>query len=171
MAKKLSELTAFFADMIARYGDLPVYTFDGGVIGFSVVPSADGVRVEAGRATEIVIDLLVAQSSAGDKASAPITPERAAKKGGIPPEVIAVWNKLIEARFVPSRPHFSISQNDAVIALLPLLGDAGHRQTLFDRGWLDIEGHFQNAGWDVAYDGGDRGDNTEPVFRFRPAAN
>lgn len=79
----------------------------------------------------------------------PIRPDEAAahKKETIPSVVIEVFNDLICENY--RNGYVTILQNEVVKRLV----DAGlDRTCIFDRGWLDIEGMFRAAGWQVMYD-------------------
>ncbi len=93
----------------------------------------------------------------------PITPsEVGAVKGNIfPPEVFQAFNELIAASYTNGSARVT---QDAVIARITLLtitdpdtpnpeeAVAKLRRTIFDKGWLNVESFYEDAGWAVQYD-------------------
>lgn len=95
----------------------------------------------------------------------PITPAEAAKKRGIPDFVIEVFNTLIEEAF---NGRIAVVKQDIAVNRIMAHAEAQgfHRQDIFDKGWLDVEGRFCDAGWEVEYDRPGYNEPGEAVFRF-----
>jgi hypothetical protein len=80
----------------------------------------------------------------------PIRPEEvdAVKARSLPQEVLAIVNNLILANWNGSRA--VVTRSDLIDRIITALRIS--RQDIFDRGYLDIEGAYRLAGWDVEYD-------------------
>ena len=82
----------------------------------------------------------------------PITPAEVASKKleTIPDEVIGAFNELIARHYNHGESTF---RHKELLALLQSkMGDEVSTQEMCNRGWLDVEPIFQNAGWDVEFD-------------------
>ena len=81
----------------------------------------------------------------------PITPAEAKKKKheAIPNEVIEVFNNLIEEKF--NGEDAKVLQDDVILGILEKLNV--DREEIFAKHWLDVETIFEEAGWQVKYDG------------------
>lgn len=83
----------------------------------------------------------------------------------IPDSVIEVWNELIAKGAAGGKHNFSISQDDAVLALLEKHPDMTRRQ-IFDRKWLDIEEIYRSYGWEIEYHKSPYYDSSPSYFEF-----
>lgn len=75
----------------------------------------------------------------------------------IPPEVFDVVNGLLAKSL-------TVMQNRVVEGVVARLGCK--RQEVFDRGWLDFESAYQEAGWVVEYDKPGYNEGYEAHWRF-----
>ncbi len=76
----------------------------------------------------------------------PITPKEAVNLGNdFPYEVIEAFNELI----VEGRG--TVRQSAVVDRIMAKMPDI-RRETIFKKGWLNIEGVYTKAGWTVEYD-------------------
>lgn len=66
-----------------------------------------------------------------------------------PDFVLEEWNKMIAKKFTAGRA--CVGQDEMVVALQPHT-KTGHRQEVFDNGWLDVEEVYREQGWKVEYD-------------------
>ena len=95
----------------------------------------------------------------------PITPSEAASQRQVfPPEVIQAFNELIAEKY--RRGTAKVLQDDVVERIATLMNPPGFfpenddgkdrerefRQSIFDKGWLDVEAAYRAAGWDVSFD-------------------
>jgi hypothetical protein len=95
----------------------------------------------------------------------PITPDEVAKGlKPIPDGVIAAFNALIVRRW---DGYMAVVAQEDVLERLAV-GDRA-RQQILDAHWLDIEGHYSEAGWDVEYDKPGYNETYDPKFIFRKA--
>lgn len=95
----------------------------------------------------------------------PITPSEVVeqKKKDLPPEVIETWNKLIAEKFSGSSAR--VLQKDAVSALtIALLVPSS---VIFDKGYLDVEPIYRDAGWKVEYDKPGYNESYEAFYIFQ----
>lgn len=81
--------------------------------------------------------------------SKPIRPEEigAARKAIFPPAVFEAFNAEIAANYTAGRAR--VLQEDVVARLV---AGGADRQTIFDKGWLNVEETYEAEGWDVEYD-------------------
>lgn len=95
----------------------------------------------------------------------PIRPDQVSdqKLNDIPPEVINTWNKLIAKNYNNGRS--VICQEDIITALLS--DGMVSRGKVFAAGWLDIEAIYEDAGWDVYYQGADYDSSGDSIFTFK----
>ena len=100
----------------------------------------------------------------------PITPKEAKSKKNqsIPAFVIECFNEAItEALDLNGRA--VIQQEDILNRIIrhSEMPKAIGRQGVFDRGWLDVEPIFRQAGWIVEYDKPAYCETYEPTFTFK----
>jgi hypothetical protein len=93
----------------------------------------------------------------------PITPEEVEESQTLPDTVLAVWNELITKNYRNGKS--VVKQNEAVNALVDVL--LYPRQSIFDKGYLDIEGVYRKAGWVVEYDKPAYNESYEATFTFK----
>lgn len=94
----------------------------------------------------------------------PIRPDEVAseKEKLIPDTVIETFNRLIAER--GGGGSVTIRQDEVV----KILVDAGlERREIFERHWLDVEGIYRQAGWDVEYDKPGFNETYDPKYTFR----
>lgn len=83
--------------------------------------------------------------------------------GRIPDAIIALFNQLIiekwngKEAFIPQ---------DVIIRKIMKVEICENRQSIFDKGWMDIEPIFEEAGWKVKYNKQCIGDNFESHYIF-----
>lgn len=80
----------------------------------------------------------------------------------IPGVVLDIFNKAIQDSFRDRRA--VVAQEDVVSAIADTLGI--HRGVVFERGYMDIEYHYELAGWDVKYVRKAIGDTHQPHYIF-----
>ena len=69
----------------------------------------------------------------------------------IPEGVFEVFNKAIATGW--SGYSATLKQEEIMTAIIEKMGmSADDRSLIFDRGWLNIEEAYRNAGWKVVYD-------------------
>lgn len=83
------------------------------------------------------------------------------KKQQIPDAVIEAFNELIANDFKSDSS--TVMQKD-VVKLLKVKGI--NVNEAFDKGWLDVEGIYIKAGWNVRYDKPAYNESYEPYFVF-----
>ena len=95
----------------------------------------------------------------------PISPDDAAalKTSLIPDEVITAFNELIASNLVNGTA--TVSQNAAITAITKRTGKK--RDTIFAKGWLDIEDVYRAQGWTVEYDKPGYNEDYPASFTFR----
>jgi hypothetical protein len=101
----------------------------------------------------------------------PITPDEAAKKWvrNLPDAVFEVFNKLLADEFDgESEVKSVIIRQDEVLTLL--LEKGLDREQIFDKGWLNVEGAYQKAGWKVVYNKPGYNEEGPATFTFTRAA-
>lgn len=97
-----------------------------------------------------------------------------AKLTTIPEFVLEAFNELVAAHFSEGEADFT--QEDVVERILskvPSNGTSGSRLSrgdIFDRGWLNVEEIYEEAGWDVEYEKpiGYAGESFAAHFTFTP---
>ena len=93
----------------------------------------------------------------------PISPTEHSKfRGGFPDFVFEAFNRKISE--VRSTSTIRVSQNE-VIALIEALGNVT-RSEIFANNWLDVEEHYQDAGWVVTYNKSPCWSDMESYFEF-----
>ena len=93
----------------------------------------------------------------------PITPKEAASGQQIPDIVIDTVNRHLQSCGGSRR--IVLSQN----ILLQRLEEQGLlRADIFDKGWLNFEPLFEEAGWDVTYDKPGYCEAGDAIFIFEP---
>lgn len=100
----------------------------------------------------------------------PITPEEARNGNHIPEFVIQAFNELIAEDFICSSAR--IDQEDVIERILLYARDNADaypnvtRETIFQRGWLNVEGIYTRSGWDVEYEKPGYNESYAPRFIF-----
>jgi len=101
-----------------------------------------------------------AAKRARKKSENPISPKEAKAGRAFPDAVYEAFNELI----VEGRGH--VRQRDAIARILSKMPDID-QNTIFKKGWLDIEDAYRAKGWDVIYDKpGFNEHHYEPFFKF-----
>jgi hypothetical protein len=95
----------------------------------------------------------------------PIKPSEVAnrKASTVPDAVFDAFNELIVEEWDGSSA--TVKQDDVVALIVSKL--ACERQQVFDRGWLNVEDAFREAGWKVDYDKPGCGERYAAHFTFR----
>lgn len=95
----------------------------------------------------------------------PISP-RTIKKA-LPEEVIVAINKLLSEKITErgSYLYAKFNQNEAVAAILSAMPNLS-RQDVFDRGYLDFEFVYREAGWVVHFDKPGYNESYEGYWEF-----
>ncbi len=99
----------------------------------------------------------------------PIRPSEVvdAKEVSIPDEVIIAFNKLIVENWKTSY-NYAVVQQDDVVAVITedmKLNDM-NSQMIFSKNWLDVEGIYRKAGWDVEFYKPGYNETGNSYFRF-----
>jgi hypothetical protein len=94
----------------------------------------------------------------------PISPYEIDKAKVIPDEVIEAFNVLIAKNW--NGRYAIVGQEEAIEEILKRL-KTRNRNKLFDEGYLDVEGKFQEVGWDVTYDSPAYNETYEPSWKFQ----
>lgn len=95
----------------------------------------------------------------------PITPDEAlATVEHIPDTVIETFNETIRRNLDPNSRVATVYQKDIVDRLIAVGLD---RAEVFAWGWLNVEGAFREAGWDVEYDKPGYNETYDAHWRFR----
>ncbi len=81
----------------------------------------------------------------------------------LPPEVFQVFNDLIKEDWDGSQA--TVLQDEAAERIAKALGIS--RSKVFDKHLLDVEGFYEEAGWDVVYDKPGYNEDYTAFFRFR----
>lgn len=93
----------------------------------------------------------------------PITPEEAQEpRPDIPEYVFDAFNELIVKNLTGKR---SVVMQDEVADLAARLGDVS-KSYLYDEKYLDVERHYEQAGWKVVYDKPAYNETYRPTFTF-----
>lgn len=98
----------------------------------------------------------------------PITPEevRVVQIESIPDEVFLAFNEEIAKKY--NGKIAVVKQSDVVINIHTRMGlDSIDRDTIFKKGWLNIESIYANYGWSVYYDKPGYNESYEPSFEFK----
>lgn len=101
--------------------------------------------------------------------TAPITPKEAEeyKLDSIPSQIFEAVNFLIKQHY---KAHgFSIKQSDILEKALELANEDHMFMTsnmIFEKGWMDFEPHYRNAGWKVVHDKPGYNESYPAVFKF-----
>lgn len=95
----------------------------------------------------------------------PITPDEVAgsKNTVFPAAVFEAFNELITQKFSGGS---AVIKQDEVAALIAKKTRV-KRQTIFDKGWLNVEEAYRAAGWDVSYDKPGYNESGPATFTFR----
>ncbi len=94
--------------------------------------------------------------------SGPISPTEAASGKHIPDEVFDAFNELIQ------EGSGVVRQKDVVARILAKM-PAVDSNTVYQRGWLNVEGAYRAKGWRVEYDKPGWDESYEAFFTFRKA--
>lgn len=94
----------------------------------------------------------------------PVRPDEIAeaKVGHIPAAVIEAFNKLIALNF--SGGSANVQQDDVIAEIMRATDLTRHE--IFDKGYLNVEDIFRNAGWKVRYDKSDYTESFPTYFEF-----
>ena len=95
----------------------------------------------------------------------PLKPDEivGAKRGIIPDAVIEVFNELIVEKFTGGR---AVVMQAEAVSRITAKTDRSENE-VFDLGWLNIEGLYQEAGWIVEYDKPGFNETYPASFTFR----
>ena len=96
--------------------------------------------------------------------SGPITPDEvaSAKRSHIPALVFDAFNGEIAAKFTAGKA--TVKQDDIVKILI----NCGmERQEIFDKGYLNVEEVYRDAGWKVTYDKPGYNESYPATFEFK----
>lgn len=97
----------------------------------------------------------------------PLTPAEVKAKAieSIPSEMIQAVNELLIEN--ASRHSITIHTKDIITRFRKLAnGKYDHVANVSEKGWLDFEPLFRNAGWSISFNSPDRGESFESYFRF-----
>lgn len=96
----------------------------------------------------------------------PITPKEAVEQKvfNIPDEVIESFNELIASN-LDSGGSATILQKDVIKLIMSKMPKI-KKDTIFKKGWLDVEDLFRKAGWTVSYDKPGYCEDYEASFEF-----
>jgi hypothetical protein len=92
----------------------------------------------------------------------PIRPEEVDTGKHIPDEVIEAFNELIAEKYIG---YAVVGRENAIKRILTKLPDV-ERMDIINKGWLNIEGIYASAGWDVKYDKPGYNESYDPYFTF-----
>lgn len=94
-----------------------------------------------------------------------ITPQQAeqARISNIPDGVIECFNDAIQEN-IDMYGRARVDQDDVVKKIASKMGV--RRQVVFDKGWLDVESIFREAGWKVNYDKPGYNESYNAYFEF-----
>lgn len=81
----------------------------------------------------------------------------------IPPAVFEAFNELIAVKFTAGNA--VVKQDDVVARIQAKTTES--EQTIFERGWLNIEEAYEAAGWVVLYDKPGYNESYPATFTFR----
>jgi hypothetical protein len=98
--------------------------------------------------------------------SKPITPDEVAalQLKTIPGGVFDAFNELIAQRSTGGNS-IMIKQNEVIALICAKTGAS--RQEVFDKGWLNVEPAYRDAGWSVEYDKPAYNESYEANFTFK----
>lgn len=99
----------------------------------------------------------------------PITPREALKSTAtqIPDVVFDVFNEFLSDRVRVGRS-VRIGQDEVVAALKVKGWNQDEIDEAFERGHLDVESHYEKAGWSVEYDKRGYNEDGEDSWTFKP---
>ncbi len=94
----------------------------------------------------------------------PIRPEQVSAKSSelIPEAVFDCFNDLIAMNFCDGS---AVVRQKDVVARMVRHGKL-RRKDIFDKGWLNVEAAYRQAGWKVEYDRPGYNEDYEAFFRF-----
>lgn len=98
--------------------------------------------------------------------SGPIKPKEVGKRknASIPEEVFTVFNDLIVKHWDEDGKFAEIKQGEALSLIARAMDYT--RETVIDKGLLDVESAYRKAGWKVDYDRPGFNETYEATFRF-----
>lgn len=93
----------------------------------------------------------------------PISPQEVVdvKRKNLPDEVFQSFNELIARNY--SGGSATVYQSEVVDLMV---GKDLDQSEIYKKGWLDIEGIYRKAGWEVEYDKPGYNESYAPYFRF-----
>lgn len=100
--------------------------------------------------------------------SSPITKEQVQEKVDnrvFPTFVIDAFNECISESKIKKSD--VVKQKDVINKILSLAPKGTTQQKVIDEHWLDVEKHYERAGWKVSYFSPDRGDSFDAYFEFK----
>lgn len=100
----------------------------------------------------------------------PISPDDVehVRAGSIPGEVFAAFNELIAEGWAGRTATVRQDEvSDLALAKLKVRLPDMTKAEMFRRGWLDVEGAYRVAGWDVEYDKPGYNETYEATFTFK----
>lgn len=100
--------------------------------------------------------------------SKPISPcdVTKAKLANIPDLVVEAINELISEKFNSRIGISAVCQDDIIVRIMAKMPGAT-RDLIFEKGWLDIEDMYGEAGWEVEYDKPGYNESYPATFRFK----
>lgn len=106
---------------------------------------------------------MTSELRSGEFKTAPISPDQVveAKSESLPDEVFVVVNELITEKLLNGSA--TILQKD-ILARLEACGL--NRSQIFEKGWLNFEELYRQAGWEVGYDKPGYNETGEAYFIF-----
>lgn len=86
------------------------------------------------------------------------------KQESIPDFVIDAFNTLLSEKF--NGISASFTQNSVVLRIMSLAPLDIEKETIFSKGWLDIEELYEKGGWNVTYDKPGYNETGDATFYF-----
>ena len=96
----------------------------------------------------------------------PLSPLEVKQKAieSIPSEMVQAVNELLIEN--ASRSSITLKQKDIEARFNKLSNGKYNHVDIYDKGWMDIEPIFRNAGWKVRYESPDRDQSFDEFFTF-----
>jgi len=94
----------------------------------------------------------------------PLTPNEVDDNPDVPEYVIEAVNNLLRQQF--RKGSCTFKQKEVVNEIIKLAPEGVTKDELFDKGYMDFEIVFENAGWKVSYDKPAYNETYEPTFTF-----
>jgi hypothetical protein len=103
-----------------------------------------------------------------DMSMKPLRPNEAIalKKGQRPDAIMIAFNQEISSKIIVATGKAKVLQKDVIARIKKALPNIPS-QDLFDKGWLDVEGEFREAGWEVKYEKPARDESFDSYFIFQ----